>query len=374
VRPAQFTVDLTQSGDFFGDYAPVPPILTLNDREREILSAVVRHFILTATPVGSRQLARKEHFDLSPATIRNVMADLEEMGLLHHPHTSAGRVPSDLGYRLYVNDLMESRDLSSEEREAIEREYEGVSQELDEIMAVTARVLSSASKLLAIVMVPALDDAILHRIDLVRVAESRVLVIISLESGPVKTIMVELEQSMAEDQLRQLSQLINSRLSGLTLAQVRSEIGERISSMELPQHGLVRFFVDSAEKLFTFSEHDDLKIGGRAQVLAQPEFSEPKSMRGIIELIEDKDIIVHLLQSQFSEDRVTISIGHENLDLRAKDLSVLASVYRTPKISGKLGVIGPTRMDYSKLKSLVEFTAQIITRHLEGGSPLKHVS
>jgi heat-inducible transcriptional repressor len=353
------------------DKSHMPSILSLNDREREILSAVVRHFILTAMPVGSRQLSRKERLDLSPATIRNVMADLEEMGLLNHPHTSAGRVPSDLGYRLYVNDLMESRDLSSEEREAIEREFEGVSQELDEIMAVTARVLSSASRLLAIVMVPALDDAILNRIDLVRVAENRVLVIISLESGPVRTIMVELEQTMPEEQVRQIAHQINVRLSGLTLAQVRSEIGERISSINLPQHSLVRFFVDSADRLFTFPEHEDLKIGGRAQVLAQPEFSEPKTMRGIIELIEDKDIIVHLLQSQALENRVTISIGHENSDQRAKDLSVLASSYHTPKISGKLGVIGPTRMDYSKLKSLVEFTARIITRHLEGGSPFK---
>jgi heat-inducible transcriptional repressor len=188
------------------DKPQVSRIPLLSDREREILSAVVQHFVLTATPVGSRQLARKSTLDLSPATIRNVMADLEEMGLLCHPHTSAGRVPSDLGYRIYVNDLMESRGLSSAEQEAIQREYEGVSQELDEIMAVTARVLSSASRLLAIAMVPALEEAILHRIDLVRVSENRALVIISLESGPVKTIMVELEQSMPEEQLRQITE------------------------------------------------------------------------------------------------------------------------------------------------------------------------
>jgi heat-inducible transcriptional repressor len=346
-------------------------VLTLNDREREILSAVVRHFILTATPVGSRQLSRKEGLDLSPATVRNVMADLEEMGLLYHTHTSAGRVPSDLGYRLYVNDLMESRDLSSAEREAIEREFEGISQDMDEIMAVTARVLSSASKLLAIVLVPALDDAILRRIDLVRVSDTRMLVVISLESGPVKTIMVELEQTIAEDMLRLMNQAINDRLSGLTLSQVRSEIGDRISTVPLTHPGLVRFFVDSAERLFTFSDREDVKIGGRAEVLSQPEFSEPRTMRGIIELIEDKDIIVHLLQGQGIDNRVSISIGSENPDMRAKDLSVLASNYSTPLISGRLGVIGPTRMDYSKLRSLVEFTAQTITRHLEGGSSLK---
>ena len=337
---------------------------SLNERERRILSSVVRHFILTATPVGSRQLSRKERLNLSPATVRNVMSDLEEMGLLCHPHTSAGRVPSDLGYRLYVNDLMDSRDLSSAEREAIEREFEGVSQEFDDIMAATARVLSSASKLLAIVMIPAFDDAVLQRVDVVRVSENRVLVVIALESGPVKTIMVELEQSIPEPQLKQIAQAVNSRIAGLKLSQIRAQIGERISNLPV-QSGLVRFFVDSAEKLFTFAEKDELRIGGRAEVLSQPEFSDSKSMRGIIELIEDQDIIVHLLQGQPSEEGIVISIGSENPDERAKGLSVLASSYYSPTASGKLGVIGPTRMDYSKIKSLVEFTARTISQHLD---------
>ncbi|HEY3294941.1 MAG TPA: heat-inducible transcriptional repressor HrcA [bacterium] len=345
------------------------PVLTT--RERQILSAVVQHFILTAMPVGSRQLARKRNLDLSPATIRNVMADLEEMGLLVHPHTSAGRIPSDLGYRIYVNDLMDTRELSSEEREAIEREFEGVSQELDEIMAVTARVLSSSSKLLSIAMMPALDEAVLNRIDLVRLSENRVLVVIALESGPVRTIMVELEQSVPEEQLRHISRSMNNRLAGLTLDEVKAEIGERFASMSVGHPGLVRFFVDSAEKLFNFGEHEDLKISGRAEVLSQPEFSDPRTMRGIIELIEDKDIIVHLLQGLQAENHVLITIGSENPDMRAKDLSVLTSSYRVKTISGKLGVIGPTRMDYSKMKSIVEFTAHTIGRHLSGGSQVR---
>lgn len=350
------------------DRPQITPVPTLSAREREILSAVVQHFILTANPVGSRQLSRKRGLDLSAATIRNVMADLEEMGLLCHPHTSAGRVPSDLGYRLYVNDLMDSRELTSEEREAIEREFEEAPQEIDGLMAVTARVLSTASHLLAIAMVPMLDEALLDRIELVRLTENRVLVIISLESGPVRTIMVELEQKLPEEQLRQIAHAMNNRLSGLTLSQVRSEIGERFSSIAPSHPQLVRFFVDSAEKLFSFGDREELKIGGRAQVLSQPEFSDPRTMRGIIELIEDKDIIVHLIQAHASDEQVAISIGSENPDARAKSLSVLTSSYHTPVLSGKLGVIGPTRMDYSKLKSLVEFTARTIARRLPGGS------
>ena len=197
-------------------------------------------------------------------------------------------------------------------------------------------------------MVPALDEAVLHRIDIVRLAESRVLVIIALESGPVRTIMVELEQSIPEEQLRQIAHAINSRLAGLTLARCARKSASA-SRRSRPQHpGLVRFFVDSADKLFTFAEREELKIGGRAEVLAQPEFSDPRTMRGIIELLEDKDIIVHLFQQQLGDERVAISIGSENPDARAKSLSVLTSNYTTPTISGKLGVIGPTRMDYSQ--------------------------
>jgi heat-inducible transcriptional repressor len=182
---------------------------------------------------------------------------------------------------------------------------------------------------------------------------------------------VEVDQSIPEAELRQIQELINMRLAGLTLSQIRAQIAERVSGLPDAHPGLVRFFVDSADRLFTFSEHDDFKIGGRAEVLSQPEFSDPRTMRGIIELIEDKDIIVHLLQTSPEGERVAISIGSENADERAKDLSVLAANYRTSTLSGKVGVIGPTRMDYSKMKSLLDFTARTITRHLEGGSSVK---
>ncbi len=338
---------------------------SLNNRERDILRAVVHHFILTANPVGSRQLAKKYGINLSPATVRNVMADLEEMGLLTHPHTAAGRVPADLGYRVYVNDLMESCELSSLEQEEIEKQFDGASQELDEILATTSRVLSSASSLLAVVVTPSLDDAVLQRVDLARLSDNRLLVVITLQSGPTRTIMVELEQSVSENHLQQLNQILNQRLAGLTLSSIREQIGDRMHNMPATPAGLIRLFVESAEKMFTFPDSGDIVIGGRSKVIEQPEFSDPRSMRGIIELVEDKDIVVHLMSKQAVKRPVTISIGSENIDQRAKDLSVLATDYKTSTVSGKLGVIGPTRMDYSKLRSILEFTAKTVTRHLK---------
>ncbi|MBU0692831.1 heat-inducible transcriptional repressor HrcA [bacterium] len=339
-------------------------IPSLSNRERDILRAVVHHFILTANPVGSRQLAKKYGINLSPATVRNVMADLEEMGLLSQPHTSAGRIPSDLGYRVYVNDLMETCELSSLEQEEIERQFDGVSHELDEILATTSRVLSSASSLLSVVVTPSLDNAVLERVELARLSDNRLLVVITLQSGPTRTIMVELEQSVSEDHLQQLAYILNQRLAGLKLSQIREQISDRMHNMPSTPAGLIRFFVESAEKLFTFPDSSDLVIDGRSKVIEQPEFSDPRSMRGIIELVEDKNIIVHLLSKQ-AQRPVTISIGSENIDQRAKSLSVLAIDYQTATMSGKLGVIGPTRMDYSKMKTLLEFTAKTVTRHLK---------
>ncbi|MCB1059724.1 MAG: heat-inducible transcription repressor HrcA [Calditrichaeota bacterium] len=341
------------------------PIPKLTERERLILRAVVQHFILTANPVGSRHVAKRFGMNLSPATIRNVMADLEEMGLLSHPHTSAGRMPSDMGYRFYVDDLMDLGELSSEDQENIEREIESVPAELESVLDATTRVLASASQLLGIVVIPELQKAVLNRIELAKLAERRLLVVISLEAGPMKSIMLELEQEMTESSVREVTIALNQRLAGLTVGQIREQIAARMQNLSETPQSLIRLFVESTDELFNFSsKSENVRIGGRAQVIHQPEFSTPGSMRGIIELVEDKDIIIHLLQGSEGKGPVAITIGSENPDNRAKDLSVISADYKTTSSSGKLGVIGPTRMDYSRLTTLLEYTARVVSKRL----------
>ena len=343
--------------------------ISLTEREERVLRLIIQHFILKATPIGSRHLSRHYKLNLSPATIRNVMADLEEMGLLSHPHTSAGRVPTDLGYRLYVNDLMESTSLTEREKESIEQEFEETSGEINDILIVTARVLSQISKLLGVILAPSLDEGVLERIDIVRVAEGRAFVIITVRMGLVKTIMVEISQPLMEEQVRNISGALNSRLAGLTLEQVKTEIATRVGDLPEGHTELVRFFVDTAEKLFTFSGPQEIRIGPTAQVISQPEFADVKKLRSIIELVEDKDIIVHLLTpSPSEEEKVRVTIGGENPDKRAKTLSVLTSAYEASGVHGTLGVIGPTRMNYPRLVSLVNYTAKTIAKHLKKDS------
>jgi len=339
--------------------------ITLTEREERVLRFVIQNFILTAAPVGSRLLARHSRLGLSPATIRNVMADLEDMGLLSHPHTSAGRVPTDLGYRLYVNQLMDTTELSAREKESIEQVFAEASGEVAEILMVTARVLSQISKLLGVVLAPSLDEGVLERIDIVRIAEGRVLIVIAVRLGLVKTIMVEISQTLTDEQVRRVAAELNARLTGLTLEQVKNEIAARVGDLPEGRTELVRFFVDSAEKLFTFAGPQDLRIGPTAQVISQPEFADAKRLRGIIELVEDKDIIIHLLTGMLDEEeKVRVTIGGENPEKRAKSLSVLTSRYEASGVRGTLGIIGPTRMNYPRLMSLVDYTAKTMAKHL----------
>ncbi|MFH1010232.1 MAG: heat-inducible transcriptional repressor HrcA [bacterium] len=340
--------------------------VSLSDREKKVLRLIIQHFVLTANPVGSRHLARHGKLGLSPATIRNVMADLEERGLLSHPHTSAGRLPTDLGYRVYVNQLMETTELSAREKESIEQVFEEVSGELDEILIVTARVLSQLSKLLGIVLAPSLSEGVLDRIDIVRIAEGRALIVIAVRLGPVRTILAEISQILTDEQVQRIARELNARLAGLTLEQVKNEIAARVGDLPEGRTELVRFFVDSAEKLFTFAAPQDLRIGPTAQVIAQPEFANAKSLRGIIELIEDRDIVVHLLTTPTGEEeKVHVAIGGENPERRARSLSVLTSHYEASGVRGALGIIGPTRMNYPRLVSLVDYTAKTVAKHLK---------
>ena len=199
----------------------------LNDREREVLRAVVHNFILTATPVGSKFIAQKQDIDLSPATIRHVMAVLEELGYLNHPHTSAGRVPTDKGYRFYLDSLMSLEALQEDEQARIAF---GLKSSFDssELLSEASKLLGKVSRQLSLVSAPYLGDAILTRIELMFLNRSRILVVISLETGLIKTIVLEVESEVSQDGLKKVNSLLNERLAGLRLSEIRETILERV--------------------------------------------------------------------------------------------------------------------------------------------------
>jgi heat-inducible transcriptional repressor len=328
----------------------VPDVHKLNDRERTILRSIVHNYILTADPVGSRALARRYHLTLSPATIRNTMSDMEELGFLAHPHTSAGRVPTSLGYRRYVDDLMLVEELTDDERRVIETHLEGTVPEAAE--------MSEVSKLLAFILAPDISTVTLEKVELVRVAAGRVMVVIVVSGGMVRTIMLEIASPITDTEIALSAQFINGRLSGMKLADIPRQITRRLSGDSRAASALVRLFLDFPDKIFTVDPMSDVHIGGTRQVLEQQEFRDPERVKGIIELIEDRDVIVHLMKER--QPGVTVTIGEENSPEQLRGFSVITSTYRLGEASGTVGIIGPTRMNYSKLVALVEYTAKLV--------------
>ncbi|MEP0822562.1 MAG: heat-inducible transcription repressor HrcA [Ignavibacterium sp.] len=336
----------------------------LNKREREILKHVVYNYIRTASPVGSRYVSRHFESNLSPATIRNVMADLEEQGFLSHPHTSAGRIPTDRGYRYYVDYLMDIEMLTEKEKQAIE-EHLGYTPDPNDLLRETSKLLSKISRQLSVVSSPHLSSGVFEKLELIPITSSRLLVVMSIRSGLVRTIMMEVGSEVRREVLDRISSLLNERISGLTLQEIRDTFIERVRDVSDEETGLVRLFVESVGSLFSDERDEKLHISGTNALIEQPEFVDPANFRSVIELIENEDVIVHLLEKHDDSGRnYVISIGAENDEARARDYSVVTANYEFNGVSGKLGVIGPKRMNYSKVIPLVDHVARAVARLL----------
>ncbi len=337
--------------------------LELSVRERIILRSVVQNYIMTAAPVGSRTLTRKYNLGLSPATIRNTMSDLEDLGLLTHPHTSAGRFPTDLGYRVYVDDLMQIEGLPDEIRHTIQNKLASMSIEANDVMAKVSELLAEVTSLLTVILAPDLSTGILEKVALVRLAVGRIMVIVVINSGLVRNIQLEMDSDITDEQIASATQVINQRLGGLRLAEIPQHITARLAN-EGQRNSIVRMFLDFPDKIFSGSQRESTFIGGRGNVLSQPEYSSPENLQGIIELMEDNDIFVHLLKDRATQKGISVTIGNENKDDQLKQMSVVASTYRIGDVFGSIGIIGPTRMNYARLVALVDYTSKMVGKRV----------
>lgn len=343
----------------------------LNEREREVLELIIQHFILTANPVGSRFLSKHSDLGLSDATIRNVMADLEEEGYITHPHTSAGRIPTDKGYRLYVNDMMHVGQLPQAERIKIDQHIDQLvanrTTQSDDILRMSSKILGQISKQIGIVLSPKLSTGVFEKLEMVALSSSKIMVIISIRSGLVKTIMLEVRAETSRQKLNELSQVLNERLSGLTVEEIRQTFVERVADCE-DDSGLLRIFLDSADQVFDEQPQTErIHIAGKENILAYPEFEQLEKVRGIIELVENEKVIVHLLEESMSmemNDSVSIRIGKENLESKIKECSIVTAQYSVGDTIGMVGVIGPTRMNYAKVVRVIDYIAKRLSQTL----------
>ncbi|HQI40975.1 MAG: heat-inducible transcription repressor HrcA [Ignavibacteriales bacterium UTCHB2] len=347
------------------------PVLheNLNEREKLILRSIVQQFILTAAPVGSRNITRKFDVGVSPATVRNIMSELEDSGFINHPHTSAGRIPTDKGYRYYVDSLMEISALNSTEKSIIEKGLDSKLLEKEQILKVASKLLSNITKQIACVTYPTLDKGILTKIQLVSLSSTRMLVVVSIQSGLIKTITLEFESEIEESSIPEVESILNERLSGLTFQEIRQTAKERLINIEDVEKPIMRLFVDSVDKIFTdVKPEEKILITGATNIIQQPEFEDPEKFQSVIELIEDKDIIIHILDKKKPEksDNILISIGTENEDEKLHEYSLITKEYSFGETSGTVGIIGPKRMEYSKVVAIISYLGDMLTEVLTG--------
>jgi heat-inducible transcriptional repressor len=341
----------------------------LNDREKTILRSIVQQFILTALPVGSRNITKRFDIGVSPATVRNIMSDLEDSGFIDHPHTSAGRVPTDKGYRYYVDTLMDIQKIMNTDKGIIDKGFKENISETDEIIKIASRLLSSITKQIACVTYPKIDNDILEKIQLVCLSSTRLLVVVSIKSGLVKTITLEFETEVESSKLNNVEALLNDRLSGLTFLEIRATVKERFVDVGDDEKPIIRLFIDSVDKLFkTKNKEDDIVITGATNVIQQPEFEAPDKFQSVIELIEDKDIIIHIMDKKKNENsnNVLISIGSENQEEKLVEYSLITKEYSFGGTSGTIGIIGPKRMEYSRVVAIVSYLGDMLSEVLKG--------
>lgn len=340
----------------------------MSERERQILRLVVRSFIETAGPIGSRFLSKRYPLGLSPASIRNTMSDLEELGYLGHPYTSAGRMPTELGYRAFVNDLMAAPELSFSEKRVLESHLEQVMSDTKEMFRESSRLLAQMSNLLGVVLTPKLSKGVLERIDVVVLSSSRVMFVISVGGGFVKTIVLEVQASLDRKDLDRIVVILNERLAGLTLEEVRRTCAERTRDLHEDHTGLINLIVDESATLFSEPAEGRLQHSGTQQIIAQPEFQETEAVRHLIALIENEGYIVRLLEEHRAKtedeapQQTTVRIGRENTDAKVEKYSIVTAPYQIGELVGTVGILGPMRMDYSRVVALVEAMASLLSR------------
>jgi len=337
----------------------------LSERERLVLGAVIETYVQTAEPAASRTIAKRFGLGLSAATIRNTMSDLEEKGFLYHPHTSAGRIPTDQAYRVYVDALTRLPSVTLDEAHQIREELAGPRNAVDQILARAAQVLGVLTQELGMAVGPSLDEAVLERLELLAVSSERLLLVMTLKSGAVRTIFVEVPSHMAAEAVVQVSVVLNERLAGLSLKEIRATLSERLrDATRSPESSdLLNIFIQEADELFEVPATGVMLSS--AQLLAgQPEFASAERLQGLLQVTERRDLLREAL-AQRTSPGLTVTIGSEHVDPKLAAFTLVTSSYRSGPLSGVIGVLGPTRMPYEKIVALVDHTSRLVQELLQ---------
>lgn len=347
----------------------------LSERSRRILAALVSEYVETGEPVASQTLVTKAALGVSSATVRNVLAALEEQGYAYQPHTSAGRVPTDLGYRCFVDSLLEGRRLGRGPNVEALLAHASRSPLVDEAMSTVTHILSEASHHLGFAVVPETDDSAFERIDFVPVAETKILVVVVTRGGHVSNKVVDIGERLTLDQLHQAANYLNEQFAGRSLGDVRAIVLARLAEERTLYDALLSRALRLAQTTFEgMGAQPALFIEGAATLIEQTEGGVSLgTLRTLLKMIEEKNRLIRLLTEYMEGPGLTVVIGaeHKNPDLR--EFSLVTATYNAGERRGSIGVLGPTRMRYSRAISVVESAARAVTRIMQQGGADKNV-
>jgi heat-inducible transcriptional repressor len=334
---------------------------SLTEREWKVLEAVVQTYIATAEPAGSRTIAKRFPLGVSAATIRNTMSDLEERGYLYHPHTSAGRIPTDRAYRVYVDGIIWHQPVPAPDHDRLHRELGDRPGEIERIVEKAAQTLSVLTQELGVAIAPSFDAAVLERLELMQVSSDRLLMILVLRDGLARTLFVEVHSQLPQEAITSVAKVLNERLRGLSLLEIRASLRDRLrdSASGDRESELLNIFIEEADQLFVLPKGGQVVLGSAQMLVEQPEFHSSEQVRTLLELTERRDLLRDALRSR-DEPGITVTIGAENADPKLSAFTIVTGSYRCGPLSGVIGVMGPTRMPYDKVLTLVEHTSRMV--------------
>jgi heat-inducible transcriptional repressor len=340
---------------------------THENRKRKLLQAVIFQFVRTAKPVGSQVIVDKYNFGLSTATVRNLLSDLEKEGFLTHPHTSAGRIPTDKGYRFYVDSLLEIQTMAAAEEDKIRKEYAAKSKEVEDLMMSTSHMLSALSHYTGMVLSPRLDNTNLRRLQLVSLGGNQILVVIVSQTGMIRHRVISLNRTITPERLAEISNLLNERLKGLPLSEVRTQILDHIEAAEAEQQTGFSLAKELARQAFDLSgSEQELYVDGKENIVGFPDFQDYNQLSALLKVVEEKNFLASILEKEMNKPGgLSVKIGSENKRPELRSISLVSSTYKIgDNAMGVLGILGPRRMEYARMMSLVEGVARIVNQML----------
>ena len=338
----------------------------LGPRDCEILEETIRSYIFSGEPVSSRSVAKTWGGALSAATIRNVMADLEDLGYLAQPHTSAGRVPTRAGYHFYIDSLMRSRGVPLRDRRQIEETLSAVLPDADHLMASASHLLSEMTQQIGIVITPTLGETVLRSVSFVNLSDSKVLCVVVSASGFVDNKVIETEKPVRREELIRISNYLTDTFAGLTLRQIRDRLLKLMAEERATMDRLLANAVDFARQALLDSDRPDVLVEGTAALLSRPELNDIERVRRLLETFADKAELVSVLSHLIDGPGVRVVIGNDSDLTSGLDFSLVATPYGVGEHQmGTVGIFGPSRMEYQRVIPLVNYFGERLSRVLE---------